>query len=85
MQDVYCLFTNAEERQRLVRKITEPELKEYWTETFPSTRYERRSAVISKLSPIVDHKLLGPILCARECAFDADEIILTVEFRIKLA
>jgi len=75
MQDVYNLFTDAEERQKLVRQITEKELKEYWTETFPSTRYERRSAVITKLAPIVDHKLLGKILCARECAFDADEII----------
>jgi hypothetical protein len=75
LQDVYDLFTNSEARHRIVRKIQDEELKEYWTETFPSSRYERRSAVITKLAPIVDHKLLGPILCARQCAFDADEIV----------
>lgn len=75
LKDVYDLFTNARARERIVRRIKDPELIEYWTDTFPSTRYESRAAVITKLAPLVEHPLLGPILCARECAFNADDII----------
>ena len=31
LKDVYDLFTNARARERIVRKIKDPELIEYWT------------------------------------------------------
>jgi len=75
LQDVYDLFTCPDARDRIARTSKDKDLRRYWIEEFPSSSLANRLAVINKLAPIVEHPFLGPILCARECAFDADEII----------
>ena len=55
-------------RHKIVRKIQDKELKEYWTETFPSSRYERRSAVITKpRSDRGSQAARSDSLCTRVC------------------
>ena len=73
--DVYNLFTRPEVRQRIVRRIKNKELRQYWEETFPSSSFATRMSIINKLAPIVEHPFLGPILCCRQCAFNADDVI----------
>ena len=73
--DVYDLFTRPEVRQRIVRRIKNKELRHYWEETFPSSSFATRMSIINKLAPIVEHPFLGPILCSRQCAFNADDVI----------
>lgn len=75
LQDVYVLFTDAEARRRIVRQLKSTELKTYWEDTFPGSSLTTRMSVINKLAPIVHHAFLGPILCARSCGFDADDLI----------
>ena len=38
-EDVYNLFTRPEVRQRIVRRIKNKELRQYWEETFPGSSY----------------------------------------------
>ena len=73
--DVYNLFTRPEVRQRIVRRIKSKELRQYWEETFPGSSFATRMSIINKLAPIVEHPFLGPILCSRQCAFNADDVI----------
>jgi hypothetical protein len=73
--DVYNLFTRPEVRQRIVRRIKNKELRQYWEDTFPSSSLATRMSIINKLAPIVEHPFLGPILCSRQCAFNADDVI----------
>jgi uncharacterized protein DUF87 len=73
--DVYDLFTSPEARRRIVRRVRDRELRHYWEETFPSSSLPSRMSIINKLTPIVKHPFLGPILCSRECIVDADDII----------
>ena len=74
-EDVYNLFTRPEVRQRIVRRIKNKELRQYWEETFPGSSYATRMSIENKLAPIVKHPFLGPILCSRQCAFNADDVI----------
>jgi hypothetical protein len=74
-EDIYDLFTSPEARRRIVRQLRDRELRHYWEETFPSSSLASRMSIINKLTPIVRHPFLGPILCSRECIVDADEII----------
>ena len=73
--DVYSLFSQPEVRQRIARKIKSKELRQYWEETFPGSSYTTRKSIENKLTPIVKHPFLGPILCSRQCAFNADDVI----------
>ena len=75
LQDVYDLFTSSEARHRIASQIDDPELQEFWLDEYAKSSYKSRSPVITKLRPVVNHKLLGPILCSRESNFDPDEII----------
>jgi hypothetical protein len=73
--DVYSLFSQPEIRQRIARRIKTKELRQYWEETFPGSSYTTRKSIENKLTPIVKHPFLGPILCSRQCAFNADDVI----------
>jgi hypothetical protein len=74
LKDVYDLFTNTRVRDRIVSQIDDPELIEFW-EKYERTRESSRAPVIRKLRSIVKHKLLGPMLSARQSNFDPDVII----------
>jgi len=74
LKDVYDLFTNTRARDRIVGQIDDPELIEFW-ERYERTRESTRAPVIRKLRSIVKHKLLGPMLSARQSNFDPDAII----------
>ncbi len=74
-EDVYSLFKRPEARQRIARRIKNKELRQYWEETFPGSSYATRASIENKLEPIVKHPFLGPILCSRQCAFNADDVI----------
>jgi hypothetical protein len=74
-EDVYNLFTRPELRQRIARRIKNKELRQYWEDTFPGSSYATRMSIQNKLAPIVEHPFLGPILCSRQCAFNADDVI----------
>lgn len=75
LKDVYDLFTDTDARHQIVKQINDPELQEFWLDEFPRTSYRTRAPVITKLRPVVHHKLLAPILCSRESNFDPDAII----------
>jgi hypothetical protein len=75
LRDVYELFTNSTERSRIVARVHDPAAKSFWVNEFPAIPAIRRAAVVNKLAPIVFHPILGPIICARDCAIDADEAI----------
>ena len=74
-RDVYDLFTNPDARRRIVRKLKNQELRIYWEDIFPGSSITTRMSVINKLAPIVNHAFLGPIVCSRDCGFDADDVI----------
>ncbi len=74
LKTVYDLFTNSLARDRILPKVDNPELLEFWE------KYERRtasstSAVKRKLGRLIKHPRLGPMLSARKSNFDADTII----------
>lgn len=75
LQDVYDLFTDSDARYRIANEIKDGELREFWLHEYAKSSYRSRSPVITKLRPLVNHKLLGPILCSRESNFDPDSII----------
>jgi predicted Fe-S protein YdhL (DUF1289 family) len=75
LQDVYALFTNAAERARIIRRISDRAAKSFWLNEFPAIPAIRQSAVLNKLAPIVFHPILGPIIGAKDCVLNADEII----------
>lgn len=74
LKDVHDLFSNSVARNRIVSKIDDLELIEFW-EKYERQREQSQAPVKRKLRSIVKHKLLGPMLCSRESNFDADEII----------
>ncbi len=74
LKTVYDLFADSLARDRILPKIDNPELLEFWE------KYERRtasstSAVKRKLGRLIKHPRLGPMLSARKSNFDADAII----------
>ena len=71
---MYDLFTDSLARDRILPKIDNPELIEFWE------KYERRTssstaAAKRKIGRLIKHPRLGPILSARKSNFDADAII----------
>jgi hypothetical protein len=76
LHDVYEMFTNASQRARILRRVTDPAAKSFWLNEFPAIPATRRSAVVNKLAPIVFHPILGPIIGARDCALVADAVIV---------
>ena len=75
LRDVYGMFTDANTRRRVIGRISDPGLRAFWTDEFPAIPASRRSAVTNKLAPVVFHPLLEPIICAPDCALNADAII----------
>jgi hypothetical protein len=75
LHDVYGLFVSAETRGRIIGEIDDAALRAFWTDEFPAIPAVRRSAVTNKLSPLVFHPVLGPIVSAADCGLDADRAI----------
>lgn len=75
LRDVYGMFGEGRVRARIIARLPEGPLRAFWTEEFPAIPAMRRTAVTNKLAPIVFHPILAPIICAHECALDADEAI----------
>ena len=75
LQDVYGLFVDAATRGRILARVRDPNLRQFWTEEFPAIPAVRRSAVTNKLAPVVFHPLLAPIICAPTCVLNAGAVI----------
>jgi len=75
LRDVYSLFVDNEQRARLLARLTDRDIRAFWTTEFPTIPAIRRSAVTNKLAPIVFHPVLGPMLCAETCAVDFDRVL----------
>ena len=75
LSDVLAMFNDGRVRGRVLARVRDESLRQFWTDEFPAIPAVRRTAVVNKLVPIVTHPILGPVLCARSCALDADELI----------
>lgn len=76
LADVYDLLANPDARHRIAAELKDPVLKDFWEEKIlqrdmQATRY----ALINRLSEIVHHPYIGPIVQSRSCLINADKII----------
>lgn len=76
LADVYALFANPDARHRLASQLQDPELRDFWEEKIlnPNNQATRYS-MINKLTEIVKHPFIGPIISSRSCILDADQVI----------
>ena len=75
LNDVYGMFVDPAVRSRVLLSVNDPVLHGFWTQEFPSIPAIRRSSVTNKLSPIVMHPVLSPIVCAKHCILNADQAV----------
>lgn len=75
LRDVYDLFANPEARPRLLAHLQDRDLRTFWLQEFPKIPALRHAAVTNKVAPLVLHPVLGPVLCTRLCALDADTLV----------
>lgn len=75
LRDVYGLFVDDQTRARILARVHDPDLQAFWTEEFPTIPAFRRSAVTNKLTRVIFHPVLRPIICAPTCILNADRVI----------
>jgi hypothetical protein len=74
LKTVHDLFANARVRASTLAHVDDPVLLDFW-DKYDRSRDSTRAPVMRKLSQLVKHKRLGPMLSARKSNFDADAII----------
>ncbi len=74
--DVYNLFADPDARHRIASRLKDPELREFWEEKIINPKNQAtRYSMINKLTEIVKHPFIGPIVSSRSCILDADDCI----------
>ena len=74
--DVYNLFADADARHRIASRLKDDELRDFWEEKIINPKNQAtRYSMINKLTEIVKHPFIGPIVSSRSCILDADDAI----------
>jgi hypothetical protein len=70
MQDIMRMFLEKEFRKSVIAQITDPQVRQFWTEEFPSMNYKTAAdgvaPIANKLGAFLAHPIIRKSVCAPE-------------------